>query len=129
MRRTIFAAYFFTIASLLVLAGFSQNKAFQGQVLFEDGSHVPFAEVKIYEDGTENLISAQVADLYGHFELQPLAPGNYILEFSYVGHEDVVKKVKVTEVRSPQLGAIKLVPSAGLEHLVVTPKGDQHLSS
>ena len=129
MRRTVIAAYFFTIASLLVLAGFSQNKAFEGHVLFEDGTHVPFAEIKIYDNKSNDLIAAQVTDIYGHFQISPLAEGNYRLEFAYVGHADAVKSVVVSQVGSARLGAIELFPNPEFEQFAITPGNNTNLSS
>lgn len=81
----------FTLSLFAVIAfavsAFSQGASIKGQVVDEAGEPVPFAQVKILQNG--NVKTGATTDFDGKFKISNLEAGKYDIEVSFVGYSPV----------------------------------------
>ncbi len=91
---------------------FAQTGGVKGKIL-EAGSNEPMIGVTIVVDGTTK---GTITDLDGNFTLANLKAGDISLKITYVGYEDVTKKVTIEANETQDLGIILIQStSTGIE--------------
>ncbi|MFC4870548.1 outer membrane beta-barrel protein [Negadavirga shengliensis] len=81
----IFATAFFFLLGLSHLAAQSPSSTLSGKVSDVKGKAIPYANIALLEEGTEELIAGAVTDEEGHFLLQTAAGGKATLAVSSIG--------------------------------------------
>jgi hypothetical protein len=70
---------------------------------------VPYANVRLFQNGKETLFKGLITDENGQFALSEIPLGEYLLEVSYLGYEKQTQYVQLTNSSSElNLGAIQL---------------------
>lgn len=110
--------YFFTlIVILLANVAFSQqNGSIVGQLTDKDYNNEPLAFANVIIKGTA---TGTTSDFEGLYAIENLAPGSYIIQYSFVGYETTelpvnVEAGKVTTVNVPMGGS-----AAALDEVVI----------
>lgn len=89
---------------LMALAGVSESRAQEapgitGNLYDEQEKVIPFATVAVVELPDSTVVTGTTTDFDGKFELDPPAPGKYLLRLSAIGFEPLF--TDVFEVNSP----------------------------
>lgn len=86
----------------------SGNKAtVQGTVYSDQGNTVPNASVAIYDSTQSNLLTGTTSDTTGAFTIR-VAPGNYILQASYVSYQNHTEPLDLNAGETRDVGEITL---------------------
>lgn len=104
MKKFIFLILFITIA----MGAMAQNLRITGEV--SDGSSgqsLPGAAVLLTPESTGSKAIGQSTDTQGKFEFKNLTPGNYKLAISFIGYQELVKNITLSN-KNVELGKIKL---------------------
>ncbi len=103
-----------TLLSLLaiVFAARAQNGDISGKVKDENGEGVPFANVVLVDAKGVATGRGTTTDFDGNYSINPLTPGHYNLQISYVGYAaQIIQGVVVSSEKSTFID-VKLKPSS-----------------
>ena len=85
---------------------------------------VEFATVQLLSLPDSSVVKSRMTDQRGRFMLEDVAPGNYLLRFSFISYEraEMPVQVKSTQPRM-NVGIIEITPlSSNLQQVIITSK-------
>lgn len=85
--------YFIFIFSLPL---FSQEFTITGNIKDTNNSPVAFANIVLLDEASDELITGAISDENGHFLIETLNVGNYILKISFLGFKDFTTTFSLT---------------------------------
>jgi outer membrane receptor protein involved in Fe transport len=118
MIKRFFLILFLALASLALFAQQNVNGV-RGIVVEEDGTPVMYASVTMMQNG--KATAGALTDTTGLFVLKGIFKGSYQLKITSIGHEDVLKDLMLSDVKSHNVGQIVMTERATqLDGVVVT---------
>lgn len=103
-----------SLFSVIIVSGYGQGGSISGRVM-SNGGVISSATVVL-----ENTSYGAITDTNGKFILNSIPPGNYILSVSFVGFEDHVEAITITN-RESKVPDIVLKPrSEALSEVIIT---------
>ncbi|MGB8704809.1 MAG: carboxypeptidase-like regulatory domain-containing protein, partial [Gillisia sp.] len=94
MRKFYFVPLFCTLL-FISFPSFSQN-SLQGIIVNQKKEPVAFANVVLLQaKDSVSVVKGVVSEEDGSFLLNDIADSNYVLQVSFVGYENYLKKIKV----------------------------------
>jgi outer membrane receptor protein involved in Fe transport len=115
LTRSIFLILLTTILATGVI---SQNKGpgiISGIVTdAKNQSPVEYANIVLFDTLTHSMVTGVVSDSNGYFRIKDIPPGNYFIEYSFIGYaKQRTNTLTISRKRIKyDLGELKLVPSA-----------------
>jgi len=73
---------------------FAQN-SIKGRVIDENGEPLTFAAVVLLSPADSTVQYFDVADYEGYYQIKNIKPGNYLMQYSFVGMEVIYEKVTI----------------------------------
>ncbi len=129
MIRSIIAICAIVLGGFVIFSTYEMNSTLAGEVFMEEGETAPFAEIKIYSADNNKLVTSESTDDQGNFLLEDLAPGNYLLEVSYVGYKDFKTPIAITSKNNFKTGSIELEPKFEENEFAARPQITSSTSS
>jgi iron complex outermembrane receptor protein len=108
----LFLILVFLTSPLLV---WSQSGSIRGVVKTSDGNPAEFVNIAI-----EGTAKGDIADKNGKFEIRNVAPGNYILDASFIGLENTQRSVEVKADEVTTIDFILKESSQQLEEVIIS---------
>ncbi|MEM9340146.1 MAG: TonB-dependent receptor [Bacteroidota bacterium] len=107
----IVIALTFTITTFFITSAQAQEKAptgrLTGSVLDENLKEpIPYVTVAVRESRENDVLTGQLTDSQGKFELRDLPVGKLIVAFQFIGYEAVWQEVTIRENRTIDLGTL-----------------------
>ena len=93
--KWLFVTLFLTMVTLKMSA---QNGSISGNIIDENNFYLPGANVSIV-----SLKKGSITDFDGKFSILSIPTGNYKLEISFLGYEDIIQEVEVLENKTTTL--------------------------
>ena len=93
--RTVLLLVFLGGGGIPVLAQAPQPGALQGRVRDEGGTPVPGVLVRLFSAGVATPLRGAESDDLGFFHMEPLTPGQYLLEASRLGFETQTREMEI----------------------------------
>ena len=120
MLRVIFAGLF----SFSLLTSFAQTLTISGTIADStSGKGLAYATVSVIGAKDSMLIAFTIADTAGHFRLNKIAPGDYLLSVSYTGYRPVWRPLPPASANGiVEAGNIALTGAGVLQGVEVTGK-------
>jgi hypothetical protein len=120
MLRVIFAGLF----SFSLLTSVAQTLTIRGTIADStSGKGLPYATVSVIGAKDSMLIAFTIADTAGHFRLNKIAPGNYLLSVSYTGYRPIWRPLPPASADGiAEAGNIALTGAGILQGVEVTGK-------
>jgi hypothetical protein len=119
MKRGLIVIYFITVCILTHGQGMISGKVIGMEKEILPGAHVHINEAAV---GT-------IADEQGHFRLKNISPGSYTIQVSFIGYENYIDSVDVTDQSSIVL-TCKLIPGdVQLTDLVIQGSADRTINT
>ncbi len=93
----------YTIISLLLLAGtlssFAQGFC-KGKVLDKNGdAPLEFVNIAVKDAKTKAFVKGSITDVDGHFLVNDLPNGSYVLEITFVGYRNLTRQFVITDAK------------------------------
>ena len=107
--------YAFAIIFLLSYANYAQETiTIAGHIFDEETKQaLPFVTVSVNDELTDAIVTGAISNDEGRFEIKDLPIGKYIVKITYLGYEDVQRKIASSGLNPIfDLGKIELKPSA-----------------
>ena len=116
---------FGSVLAILILflhAGISQNNSIEGIVQSEDRAPLGFANIVLFQATDSSITKVEVSNDDGQFVFQNVKDGDFYLEASYIGYEDlIIEDITLNNGEVKRLGSLKMYPqSLELETAVVS---------
>ena len=95
--------------------GYAQNGSITGRIMDKaSGEKLEYATITLFTVSDSSLVTGNISDAKGRFNLSNLKDGNYFLKVGFIGYKDVIlKDLKINETNSTiDLGSIKITESA-----------------
>ncbi|MDX1479916.1 MAG: TonB-dependent receptor, partial [Saprospiraceae bacterium] len=109
------------LASLSCSVISAQLSSVRGNLSDADGNPVEFANIVLYAAADTSLVKVETTDETGDFLIPGIKGGDYLLEATYVGLQDLRQSVTLVEGRELNLERLVMQPvSVQLEEAVVT---------
>lgn len=86
-----------TVLFFLGLIGYGQNLNINGKVISISDQPIPYANVMILKAEDSTIVNGTSTDEKGNFELNTIAPGEFLLKTSFVGYKLNVLRIKAAE--------------------------------
>ncbi|MDX1409735.1 MAG: carboxypeptidase-like regulatory domain-containing protein, partial [Saprospiraceae bacterium] len=105
----------------LIVSAQAQNASVRGNLQDAGGTAVEFANVVLYNAADTSLVKVETTDETGAFRIRGVAGGEYLLEATYVGLQDLRKEILLennTELDLDQL--VMESTSVQLDEAIVT---------
>ncbi len=98
--KRISKALLILLSILIITTVFSQSGTMKGVVIDKDtGEAIPFANVVLYVDSI--VYGGGTSDFDGKYIIEPISPGNYNLQITYLGYETI--QVSGIQIKNEQL--------------------------
>src|SRR5258708_6039249 len=94
----------------IVFAVHAQNGDISGKVTDENGEGIPFANVVLVDAKGVSTGRGTATDADGNYSINPLTPGKYNMQFSYVGKASQVLQGVVVNADKTTFVDMKLKP-------------------
>ncbi len=110
LKSVLFA--FFLFLSQITLA---QNSSIMGIVIDQQSSQpLEYSSIALLKSADSSLIAGIVSKSDGSFEFNQLKPGKYILKLLFIGYQNKLLPVDLTNRKQLDIGKITLTPGSGL---------------
>lgn len=110
----------FSITLSLIFATelLSQRGSIEGQVLdSEESLPLEYAQVGLFTSSDSTLMDGTITGAEGRFKLEKVKPGNYYLEYSYIGYRSIRQGPVIISSESPRYQANPAVLSVNISSL------------
>lgn len=121
MKKSIVLFFIF----LLAIQTYSQNAVISGRVVEQSTNNsVPFANVLLLADNSDEMVSGTITEDNGRFVLEGLNEGNYMISISFIGYETMTLPVLIGKLNETyDVGRIRLQSSSeNLDEVVISAK-------
>ncbi len=97
--KRISKALLILLPILIITTVFSQSGTMKGVVIDKDtGEAIPFSNVVLYVDSI--VYGGGTSDFDGKYIIEPISPGNYNLQITYLGYETI--QVSEIQIKNEQ---------------------------
>lgn len=97
---------------------FAQH-SIKGRVLDENGEPLTYANVVLLSPADSTLQYYDVADSKGHYQIENIEPGDYLMQFSFVTKEAIYENVTIPSDAGEDFGEKVMKSSATMDEVVV----------
>lgn len=120
MIRFVYVICLFLIGSLALEA---QNSSIKGTLVDNTDAFVIYSNIILYSAVDSQIVKIETSDLNGIFEFKNIPIGNYKLQASYVGYEDLIVDNIILAEKELNLGILQFKTAGiALETAIVTAK-------